>query len=235
MADINKTTKTTASATTTTTTSVNRLFRVQKPNPDEYKKMSLKTSKSAQTLSAYNYIVDFADIQKLQNYIAVRTPKDNKIESAINGLINTVRFNPFGKEWVDGNFRYGIISKDAVSRIKRIFNAEKNRMLLNIPYFYTYGYYENRIYGFYIRINGDIKFPLFGTDSAERLSLFFPEGNTIKIGNASIEALPMEDDLDVNAIISAYSFPSIEEWNEEMIKKTILRAIEESFEDDEYI
>ena len=235
MADINKTTKTTA-ATTTSATATNRVFRVQKPNPEEYKRLILKTQKHAQILSAYNYIVRVADIKKYCNYIAVRIPKQNKgIESALIVLMNTFGFNPFAKEWVDNNFRYGII-KDTLSKIKRIVDSERKRMLLSIPSFYTVKYYENPIYGFFVIINNDIRYPIFGVDSAKQLDLYFTEGTKLKIEDTSIEVTPIYDDDVVyimEDVIEAYSSPSIEKWNEDILKKTILRAIEESFDDED--
>ena len=229
---------TTNAATTTSATVTNRVFRVQKPNPEEYQRLILKTQQHAQILSAYNNIVRVADIKKYCNYIAVRMPKQNEgIESALIILMNAVRFNPFDKEWVDNNFRYGII-KDTLSKIKRIVDRERKRILLSIPSFYTVKYYENPIYGFFVIINNDTRYPLFGTDSAVQLSLFFPEGNKIKIGDTSIEVTPIYDDDVVyimEEVIEAYASTSIEKWNEGIINKTILRAIEESFEDDEYI
>ena len=230
-------TTTNESATTTSATATNRVFRVQKPNPEEYKRLILKTQQHAKVLSAYNYIVRVADIKKYCNYIAVRTPKNKSIESALIFLMNTVGFNPFDKEWVNNNFRYGII-KNTLSEIKRVIDSERKRILLSIPSFYTVKYYEKPIYGFFIIINNDNRYPLFAVDSAKQLDLYFTEGTKLKIGDTSIEVTPIYDD-DVlyimEEVIEAYASASIEKWNEEIINKTILRAIEESFEDDEYI
>lgn len=234
----NKNATTNESATTTSATVTNRVFRVQKPNPEEYQRLILKTQQHAQILSAYNYIVRVADIKKYCNYIAVRMPKQNKgIESALNILMNAVRFNPFDKEWVDNNFRYGII-KDTLSKIKRIVDRERKSILLSIPSFYTVKYYENPIYGFFVIINNDTRYPIFGVDSAIQLDLYFTEGTKLKIEDTSIEVTPIYDDDVVyimEEVIEAYASTSIEKWNEGIINKTILRAIEESFEDDEYI
>lgn len=231
---MNTTTTTNTSAVVTTS---NPIFTVYCPNIEEYKIKLLKTQRAAQVLEAYKYFMINANISTISNYHVIRFPNTTGANNNRRTCMSIIKVNPFKNEWNDKKFRYCIIGKDTLSEIKQIFDHEKRKMLLNIPSFYTNKHYENPIYGFYLRVNGDkFPLPLFGTNSAEMLNLYFPEGNVLKIGNAVIEVLPIfDDDIVLEEVIASYASDSIERLNEKIIKKTILRAIEESFEDDEYI
>lgn len=236
-----KNTITKATATTTTeATTTTGYFRLQynAGTNNGYKENVLKSIGTASVLYSYEHIKSIADVNNISNYYVIRIQSSNRTNEDIRRIMNTLRFNPFKKEWENREYRYGILNTKSVSEIKRVFELEKRKMYLHLPYFYTINYYEKPIYGFYIIINNDKRYPLFGVDSAKQLDLYFTEGAKLKIGDTSIEVTPIYDDDVVyimEEVIEAYASTSIEKWNEGIINKTILRAIEESFEDDEYI
>ena len=227
MTDI-KNTKNTAIATTTTTTSAtipmfNVVDKVTLTTMDE----EIEFNHEINFLKDLKRFLERSEIRYLNSIVCVKIGKKTVTNIEPSNLLKALTIN-IEYEWSDQNCRYLILDKDNFSKIESEYH---NRLTnLHLPKFQIED--GRTIFGYEIIDEKNIRqYELFGTKISKTLSLFFSDVNNVYRDRFVVRPLCCINESTKEKYIEIYN--ELDFHNEQIIRQTILRAIEESFEDED--